>query len=291
MRRLPVWFKQEIPTAEVLPKLSLISQYGLHTVCQEAHCPNLNTCFKNAQLTFLILGDTCTRRCSFCAVKKASVPYLTLDQEEPLRIARIVKNLGLRYAVMTSVTRDDLADGGAGLFAQSIREIREINPGVKIEVLIPDFAGNFSSLKKVLAASPDVLGHNLETVERLYPQLRPEANYQRSLEILREAKAGNHALLTKSALMLGLGEKEEEIITTLKDLRRQDCDILTLGQYLAPSALHYPVEEFIPPDKFNEYQEIARAFGFRAVSCAPLVRSSYQAQDIYRKLTGVLCTK
>ena len=235
----------------------------------------------------MILGDTCTRNCRFCAVKKASATSLTIDLEEPYRIAAAVKGLGLDYVVITSVTRDDLSDAGAGQFARTIALIRGIDTDIKIEVLIPDFSGNPESLKTVIEAGPSLLAHNMETVRRLYPAIRPEANYGLSLEIFRRAKKFQPALLTKSSLMLGLGEREEEVIQTMEDLRDSRCDILTLGQYLAPSQVHYPIQEFVSIEQFRKYRELGLVLGFKAVSSGPKVRSSYQAEKLYREVVYV----
>jgi len=288
MRRLPSWFKQEIPRNTTISTACMISGLCLHTVCQEAKCPNLNSCFGQKRATFLILGKTCTRDCRFCAVEKLSQnTALGLDEDEPWRIFEVVKNLGLRYVVLTSVTRDDLQDGGAGIFARSIKLLQNLKD-VKIEVLIPDFGGKILNLQTVLEAKPDCVGHNLETVQGLYKKLRPMAFYRRSLEVLSAIKEINPAMITKSSIMLGLGETEEEIVEAMKDLRKSNCDILTLGQYLAPSPQHYPVREFISPDQFKEYKDMARDLGFKAVLSAPLARSSYKAEELYKELT--LCT-
>jgi len=281
--RLPDWFRQDIPGAQALERMRLFLELNVHTVCQEAKCPNFSYCFKNSEFTFMILGDACTRGCRFCAVTKSEKKVLGLDEGEPDKISRIVKLLNLNYVVITSVTRDDLIDGGAGQFAKAIELIRGINNNIKIEVLIPDFSGNFASLKTVIDAKPLILAHNIETVARLYAALRPEADYQISLDILSRSKAINPSLVTKSSLMLGLGETEGEVIKTMEDLRCSQCDILTLGQYLAPSPEHYPVKEFISMEQFIEYKQLALALGFKAVSSGPKIRSSYQAEKIYRE--------
>jgi lipoic acid synthetase len=273
--RLPVYFKQEIPGQTVFDKLQFISRFNLHTVCQEAKCPNINHCFTNQRLTFLILGDTCTRNCRFCAIKKSDRNHLGVDWEEPHRLASVVKELGLKYVVITSVTRDDLVSGGAEIFARTISLIRAINKEIKVEVLIPDFQGKISSLKTIIEANPDVVAHNIETVARLYTDLRPQANYHCSLEVLGKIKELGSWIITKSSLMLGLGETETEVINALEDLRKEHCDFLTLGQYLAPSVKHYPVKEFIGIEQFDKYRKIALALGFKSVLSGPLVRSSY----------------
>ncbi|MDD5595007.1 MAG: lipoyl synthase [Candidatus Omnitrophica bacterium] len=272
---------QKIPEKKVLQDLRNFRLQGIHTVCQEAKCPNLGSCFLENKLAFLILGDICTRNCSFCAVKRAKQEKLPLDQTEPVRIAQAVKNLGLKFVVLTSVTRDDLADGGAANFALTIELIHALGPGIKVEVLIPDFQGKRESLEVVLGAQPEVVAHNLETVPRLYGDLRPMASYALSLELLGKIKEISPITKTKSSLMLGLGEKEEEVINVMKDLRKNHCDFLTLGQYLAPSISHYPVKEFIALDQFDYYRSIGLSLGFRAVLSAPLVRSSYKAEELY----------
>lgn len=251
---------------------------NLKTVCQEARCPNISECYCQKTATFLILGDVCTRGCSFCAVKKGNP--LPVDLEEPVRIAQAISKLGLRYAVITSVTRDDLIDGGAGAFVQTISVIRKQIRAIKIEVLIPDFQGSIEPLKKVIDAKPDVISHNLETVPRLYNQLRQGADYNRSLMLLQLVKNyGN--IYTKSGLMLGLGETSQEVLEVLRDLRNKQCDFLTLGQYLSPSKNHYPVKEYITPEQFAYYKEKALEMGFSNVASSPYARSSYLAGDSY----------
>ncbi len=283
--RLPLWFRQELPDDSVRAMAQLISGFGLRTVCREARCPNMAHCFKNRKATFIILGDTCTRACGFCAVKKACGKSLSLDLGEPRRIADAVSRLKLDYAVITSVTRDDLVDGGAKIFAETAELIHRIGSGTKVELLIPDFQGDLSSLGIVVKSGPEVIAHNIETVKRLYASLRPQADYRLSMELLEKVKYLNPGLVTKSSLMLGLGESEEEVIEALKDLRRKRCDILTLGQYLAPSNGHYPVKEFIAIEQFQKYREIGRRLGFKSVFSGPLVRSSYHAQEVYQCMT------
>lgn len=304
--RLPAYFKQEISDNETLRIAHLISEFGVNTVCKEAKCPNINHCFKHKQITFMILGDTCTRNCRFCAVNpvrnttptklnskisngvnKSKENALIFDEGEPYRISQIVKILDLKYVVITSVTRDDLTDGGAAEFAKAIELIKAIGKNIKVEVLIPDFRGNIPSLKSVIDAGPAVAGHNIETVERLYKELKPKANYQLSLEVLKKIKEINPSLITKSSIILGLGETEDEIVETMEDLRKVQCDILTLGQYLAPSPQHYPTKEFISIEKFQRYKDIGMALGFKAVSSAPLVRSSYHADQVYKEIAYV----
>jgi len=285
INRLPAWFKQDIPNTGALARMRLLSQFNIHTICQEAKCPNVSDCFHNLRFTFMILGDTCTRNCRFCAVRKSGrVSNLRMDLDEPYRIARVVRELGFNYVVITSVTRDDLSDGGAGQFAQTIELIHGIDRKIKIEALIPDFSDNITSLKTVVAARPSILAHNLETVKRLYSVVRPQANYAVSLEILSQSKKFNPALFTKSSLMLGLGETEGEVIETMQDLIESQCDILTLGQYLAPSEEHYPVQEFISIEQFKKYEELGLALGFKAVLSGPKVRSSYRAEEVCREI-------
>jgi lipoic acid synthetase len=286
--RLPVWFRQDIPDTQALTRMRLLSQFNIHTVCQEAKCPNFSYCFQNLRFTFMLLGDTCTRNCRFCAVKKSSgtvrEPFLLIDLDESYRITEIVKELSLNYVVITSVTRDDLGDGGAGHFARTIELIHGIDKNIKIEVLIPDFSGNTAGLKTVINAHPSLLAHNMETVKRLYPVVRPKANYEVSLEILSKTKEFNSSLVTKSSLILGLGETEDEVMQTMEDLRDSQCDILTLGQYLAPSEKHYPVQEFISIEQFKKYEQFGLALGFKAVLSGPKVRSSYQAEKVYKEV-------
>lgn len=285
MNRLPAWFKQALPTQTTLETQRIISSCGVNTVCQEARCPNINSCYAQKSATFLILGKTCTRNCWFCAVEKAEEnQVLALDADEPLRTAEVVRRLGLNYVVITSVTRDDLEDGGAAVFAQTIRLLRDINKKIEIEVLIPDFNGRISSLKSVLEARPDCVGHNIETVKRLYEEVRPMADYERSLWLLKAIKEIEPSAVTKSSIMLGMGETEQEVAQTMRDLSFCNCDILTLGQYLAPSEGHYPVMEFIEPEKFVRLQKTGYSLGFRSVLSGPLVRSSYQAEKVFREV-------
>ena len=285
---LPHWFRQEIPDEKTLGIMQLLSKSNVNTVCQEARCPNLSHCFKNLKLTFMILGDTCTRNCRFCATEKSRPQKkLTLDLHEPLRIAKVAKLLGLNYVVITSVTRDDLKDGGASIFAETVSLIRGIKSDIRIEILIPDFKGNIASLQYVLNTQPDVVAHNMETVARLYQDLRPMADYVLSLAVLTKIKELKPGLTTKSSIMLGLGETEEEVVQAMQDLINAKCDILTLGQYLSPSSEHYPVKEFISLERFRRYQDIGTTLGFKAVLSGPLVRSSYQAEEVYQKVAYV----
>jgi len=280
---LPQWLRKRAPKQEVLKEIKgLLRSYSLHTVCEEARCPNIGECFEKRTATFLILGDRCTRNCRFCAVKKEN-PF-PLDPQEPKNVAQAIKKLGLRYVVITSVTRDDLSDGGAQHFARTIKEIRRVNGDeIRVEVLIPDFKGSLSSLKKVIEAKPDVLNHNLETVSRLYPQVRPQADYERSLELLERSKELDSSTYTKSGLMVGLGESFTEVVEAMKDLREVDCNILTIGQYLRPSPQHLAVKEFVTPGKFKEYEEIGKSLGFSYIASSPFTRSSYQAEQALDK--------
>jgi lipoic acid synthetase len=251
---------------------------SLHTICRSAHCPNIGHCWERKTATFLIMGDTCTRNCGFCAVAKG-VPE-ALDTAEPERVAEAVLSLSLKYAVITSVTRDDLPDGGAAHFARTIRAVREASPGTRVEALIPDFGGDEKALEIVLQARPDVLNHNLETVEALYPAIgRPAGNYQRSLGVLVAAK--KKGARTKSGLMIGLGEEPAEILEAFADLRRAGCDLLTLGQYLQPAAANPPVVKYYPPGEFEEFRQRAMELGFQDVAAGPLVRSSFEAERLY----------
>ena len=254
----------------------LMREQGLHTICEEAACPNIGECwgeFRTA--SFLLLGDTCTRNCGFCDVKTGRPGQV--DWSEPMRLAEAVARLELRHVVITSVTRDDLADGGAAIFAMTIRALRRRDAGLGVEVLIPDFQGNWGALATVMEAGPDILNHNLETVPRLYARVRPKAIYPQSLELLRRAKALSPRTPIKSGLMVGLGETREELLTVFADLRANDVDVLTVGQYLRPSLRHLPVERFVPPAEFEQLKSIAKSMGFRHVESGPLVRSSYHA--------------
>jgi len=280
---LPDWFKQDIPAKDKMePMKKLIKEVGLHTVCEGAHCPNTGRCWSQGVATFMILGDVCTRSCRFCAVKDGS-PH-SVDFAEPENIASAVKKLGLGYVVITSVTRDDLEDQGADQFGKTIHALRRRNPELKIEVLIPDFSGRVDLLNKVIEAKPDVIGHNIEMVRRLYPDIRPEADYERSLTLLKNVKELSPHLLVKSGFMVGLGEEKEEIMALIQDLFSSGCDILTIGQYLAPSRTkrHKSVKRYVHPLEFDELKAVALRRGFKSVVSAPLVRSSYQAEKAYR---------
>jgi lipoic acid synthetase len=275
-KRLPTWFKIRLTTTKQANVVrNIITEKKLHTVCRSAACPNQTECWNSGTATFLILGNVCTRGCRFCSVPKGEPQGV--ERDEPSRVAEAVFALGLRYAVVTSVTRDDLPDGGASVFAETIRAIRSVSPECRIEVLIPDFQGSESALHTVLSAKPDVLNHNLETVPSLYPRVRPQADYQRSLELLRRARSSGR--VTKTGMMLGLGEGREEVVSVMQDLRAVDCSILTLGQYLAPSRNHLPVERYYTPDEFRALRKQAFSRGFNQVVAGPLVRSSYHAAD------------
>jgi lipoic acid synthetase len=281
-KTLPGWLKQTLSRpSEVNGMNALLADLRLNTVCQNASCPNLSQCFSLRTATFLILGDHCTRRCRFCAIGKGRP--LAVDDREPRHISDAIEKLGLDYVVITSVTRDDLPDGGAGHFSDTIHVIRADHPGVKIEVLIPDFQGSLEALLIVLRAYPDVLGHNLETVPGLYSDIRPGADYNRSLEILRKAKEIQPGVLTKSGIMLGLGETAEEVVSVMRDLAGSGCDILTIGQYLRPSLDHAEIERYVTPDEFDDYARIGEGMGLKAVVAGPWVRSSYRAAEIYRQ--------
>lgn len=278
----PKWLRRSLPSGPEYEKIrQLLKKRELTTVCQEAQCPNQFECYSKGTATFMILGDRCTRNCGFCAVghKPRGLP----DEKEPARVAEAVVLLSLRYTVITSVTRDDMADGGASFFAETIRAVRSLSPKTLVEVLIPDLMGEWDNLQTILDASPDVLNHNIETVQRLYPRVRPQAIYGRSLELLRQVKKRNPEMVTKTGIMLGLGEKEEELRQAWDDLQETGCNILTMGQYLQPSSVHLPVERFVPPEEFERLGEQALLCGFSGVASGPFVRSSYQAEKLYRK--------
>jgi len=284
--RFPPWLRKRVPTGgEAAQVHRLLAELNLATVCSGAHCPNLPECFARGTATFLILGDSCTRSCHFCAIAKR--PPGPLRQDEPEAVAEAAARLALRHVVLTSVTRDDLADGGAAHFTRTILAVRARLPQAVIEVLVPDFQGDTAAIDEVLAARTDIFNHNIETVPRLYPAVRPEADYRRSLQVLtyakRRAVKSGAAVYTKSGLMLGLGETAEEIRRCLIDLRRAACDILTIGQYLAPSAAHLAVARFVEPAEFLAWEAEAREMGFAAVASGPFVRSSYQAESVFRE--------
>jgi len=281
--RKPPWLKKRIPPFQDLQKVrSILNEADLHTVCEEARCPNLGECFSSGTSTFLILGRVCTRNCGFCVVEHG-VP-VTTDETEPEKVAQAVQKLGLQYVVITSVTRDDLHDGGAYLFSKAIQAIRALDPKIKIEILIPDFQGDPFSLGIVLKECPDVLNHNIETIPRLYATVRPQAHYQRSIDLLRRSKEDHPHIPTKSGFMLGLGETQEEILELLRDLREVRCDFLTIGQYLQPRPDRLPVVRFIPPEEFDEYKRVGEGMGFRAVSSGPFVRSSFHAFEMFKTI-------
>jgi lipoic acid synthetase len=278
-RRLPEWLKARLPGAgEYADTKALLRSHKLATVCEEARCPNLGHCWERGTATIMILGDLCTRRCGFCAVAPGR-PNGYVDWDEPRRVGEAVAGMGLRHTVITSVARDDLSDGGSTIFARVIEEIRRRSDTV-VEILIPDFRGNADDLQRVIDARPDVINHNVETVERLHPLVRPSARYHRSLELLQRVKQSGAPIRTKSGIMLGLGEQEDEVLQTFRDLVAYGCDLLTIGQYLRPSPNHLPVIEFVHPDKFAWWGEQARATGFESVASGPLVRSSFHADEL-----------
>lgn len=282
--RLPRWFLQPVRSGGSMREVEgLLKEFELHTVCESARCPNRMECFARGTATFMVMGDHCTRNCAFCGVEKGEPA--PLDGGEPGRLAEVAKRLELEHVVVTSVTRDDLADGGAGHFAAVIRAVREAVPEASIEVLVPDFGGREESLAEVAQARPNVFNHNLETVRRLYRKVRPEADYQRSLRLLRMAKEHQSGLVTKSGIMLGLGEKKEEVEAAFLDLAQAGCDILTLGQYLRPRQGCLDVERFVEPEEFAVLEDIARGCGLREVVSSPLVRSSYRAKESMQRIT------
>ena len=307
-RKHPDWLKVKIPSGkEYFRMKSLLASSRLHTICKEARCPNIAECFSKGTATFLILGNICTRNCTYCNVKtclrapacrvrdadrgthrQGGAPLEVALNEprpsqtgrgEPERVARLVKKLNLNYVVITSVTRDDLSDGGANIFARTVQKIRELFPKIKTEVLIPDFQGNRDSLKKVIDAKPYVLGHNLDTVERLFSAVRPQGNYRRSLNLLKEAKEMSPNIFTKSGIMIGMGETKEEITEVMKNLREVGCHIFTIGQYLQPSLNHLPISKYYTPEEFRKFKEIGERLSFLHVESGPLVRSSYHVAE------------
>jgi len=275
VERRPEWLKVKIPTGDSFQFLkTMMRSKELHTVCEEARCPNMAECWAAGTATFMILGDTCTRSCGFCAVKTGRPG--TTDPEEPGRVAEAIRLMKVTHAVITSVNRDELRDGGAGIFAETIRQTRLQNPGTRVEVLIPDFKGKFELLQLIIDARPDILNHNTETVPSLYRRVRPQGKYQWTLSVLEEAK--RQGMTTKTGIMLGLGESREELLSTMRDLVERKVDILTLGQYLQPTKQHLPVERFVTPDEFSELRDRGLEMGFRYVESGPLVRSSYHAE-------------
>ena len=283
--RKPAWLKVPAPGGPNYSALKhLMRDLKLHTVCEEAHCPNIGECWEHRAATFMILGDVCTRNCAYCAVAHGTPA--ALDRDEPARLATAVERMGLRHVVITSVDRDDLPNGGAEMFAAAIVEIRARTPGTSVEVLIPDFKGSERALEIVVDAKPDILNHNLETVERLYRLARPGGRYPRALELLRRAKALDSSLLTKSGLICGLGEEWDELLVAMRDLRTQGVDILTVGQYLRPSSQHLPIARYYRPDEFAELRRLGIAMGYRHVEAGPLVRSSYHAWEQVERATA-----
>jgi len=281
-QRFPNFVKKRIPPAgESAKVLSVIQEGSLHTVCQSAKCPNALECFSKGVATFMILGSICTRSCTFCSVEKG-IPS-PLDSNEPLKVAEAAKKLNLKHVVLTSVTRDDLEDGGADGFRKCVLKIKELLPSSTVEILTPDFNGNVKSIETALSANPDVFNHNIETVPHLYPKIRPQADYRCSLDVLKSASN----IITKSGLMVGLGETKEEILSVMDDLRDVGCDIITIGQYLSPTKESYPVVEFIRPEVFDFYKEAASEKGFEAAACGTFVRSSYMAEELLNYTIGV----
>lgn len=278
--RKPTWLKIRVISNEERKFLTgLIKEYGLNTVCVEAKCPNLSDCWSRKTATFMINGRICTRNCRFCSVTTGKPE--PLNPEEPLKVALAIRKLGLKYCVITSVTRDDLPDGGANQWAETILEIKKINPGVKVEVLIPDFKGNRDALNKIFSANPDVLGHNLETVKELYQKVRPEANYEISLEILK--RSTEKGFITKTGIMVGLGETANQVKRLIDDVSEAGCKVLTIGQYLQPSKEHLSVARYVTPEEFENYHNYALARGIKYVFSAPLVRSSYHADEVFNQ--------
>jgi len=286
----PEWLRRRLPSGPEYERLrSLLKNHNVTTVCREAHCPNQFECYAKGTATFMIMGERCTRNCRFCAVEKGGIG--PPDPQEAQRVAEAVQLMGLRYAVVTSVTRDDLSDGGAACFAATIKAIKMRMPETLVEVLIPDLKGDRQALEIIVEAEPDVLNHNMETVSRLYSTVRPEAEYTRSLELLGQVKTISSDIPTKTGFMVGLGETEEELVSAIEDVLAVSCDILTIGQYLQPSFSHLPVERFVSPDEFRSIKEKAYGLGFAAVASGPFVRSSYQAEKLYRQAEKKLSEK
>jgi len=284
--RIPHWARKKYNIGELAKVKAGLRELGLNTVCESARCPNIGECFKKPTATFMILGDVCTRRCRFCAVGKgAPAP---VDPAEPANIAEAVRRLGLKHAVITSVTRDDLADGGAGQFASVVRTLKAGFPALVVEVLIPDFKGSEESLRTVVEAGPHILNHNLETVPRLYRTVRPQAVYERSLGLIRAAKEMDKNIYTKSGLMVGLGEEEEEVLSVMQDLRAAGCGLLTIGQYLRPMKDNIEVAEYVHPEVFERYRLAGMGMGFTSVASAPFVRSSYNAEEVFAGLGNII---
>ena len=283
-RRLPEWFKVRMPGGPNYLRLQdMLRSEQLHTVCEEAHCPNIGECWERGTATFMILGDICTRACAYCAVTTGTP--VGLDLEEPIRLAQTVERMGLSYAVITSVNRDDLPDGGAFIFAQCVRQVRKRLPECRVELLIPDFEGNWDALATVMDSKPDTLNHNIETVRRVFRRVRPRGNYDQSLELLRRTRELDRNAVTKSGIMVGLGETWDEIIETMRDLRSMDCNLLTIGQYLRPSDKHTPLIKWYTPSEFDELKVAGEDLGFDHVASGPLVRSSYHADEQHASAT------
>ena len=280
--RKPDWLRVKYPAGANYDKIKgVLRNHNLHTVCEEAHCPNVAECWGGGTATFMLMGDTCTRGCRFCMVKTGN-PRGMLDVFEPVKVAEAIAELGLRYVVITSVDRDDIPDGGSGHFAFTVKAIKQRDPDVITEILIPDFQGNLADVNKVIEAGPEVIAHNIETTETLSPKVRdPRATYDQSLRVLKYIKEVNSSVYTKSSIMLGLGEIESDVVKTMKDLRQVDVDILTLGQYLRPSKAHTPVSEYISPERFEYYKHLADKLGFLYVASGPFVRSSYRAGEFF----------
>ena len=286
-RNIPEWLKVKMPSGDNFKYLdSIISNENLNTVCKEARCPNIGECWNQKTATFMILGDTCTRACTYCAVTSGNPNQL--DLAEPIRLSNTVNRLGLEYAVITSVNRDDLPDGGAEIFSQCIKLIKKNSPYCKVEVLTPDFQGNLDSLKSIIDEKPDTFNHNIETVRRIFPKIRAKGNYELSINVLGQAKQLDKNLITKSGMMVGVGETLDEIIDTLKDLRSVDCDLLTVGQYLRPSKKHAAMSRWYTPSEFKKIQSIGYELGFKHVASGPLVRSSYHAKEQHNSAKSTL---
>ena len=283
IQRKPDWIRVKISNSSIYNETKeIVKSNNLHTVCEEAGCPNISECWSKRHATFMIMGDTCTRACAFCNVK-TGLPN-ALDRKEPLRIAKATRDLNLKHVVITSVDRDDLEDGGAEHFAQTILEIKKLNPNTSIEILTPDFLRKGDVYKKIILTKPDVFNHNIETVPSNYTKVRPGSRYFQSINLLKEVKDCDDKIFTKSGLMLGLGESEDELYQVMDDLRCAKVDFLTLGQYLQPTDRHYPIKKFIPPEDFEKYKKIAYSKGFLLVSSSPMTRSSYHADDDFQKL-------
>jgi len=282
MEKHPVWLRKVSPDPKILTGMKKrLDGLNIQTVCEGAQCPNQGECFSRSTATFLLLGPVCTRNCRFCAIKNDNP--LPIDKNEPANVAGAVQQLNLRHVVITSVARDDLDDGGSAHFAETIKRVRSFNPETSIEVLIPDFQGSAYALKAVIKSRPDVINHNIETVSRLYRKVRPQADYHRSLKLLRCVKEIDNNIVSKSGIMLGLGEERDEVLTAMSDLRSAECDLITIGQYLRPSKQHHPVERYIPPNEFEEFKNIAYDTDFKGAASASFVRSSYRAAELYRR--------